>query len=446
MPESAFDVHSGAIAPVAEEITLEDLPVTGAIPDELQGTLFRNGPNPLSGRFAGNDMLSWWVGSAMLHSLELRQGRAVRYTNRWARTNAWARHVGHAVRPEPAWEANPNIHVISHGGRTLALSEGGAPFSIDASNEPSEPYTYGGALPAGMTAHPKIDPLTGELFYFRASWQEPRLAYGALSPTGQPTVQCSIDLAAPGMIHDFAITATRALILDLSVGLDMTLLERGAAMPVGWDDHRPSKIGVMPRQGGAVQWIEIAPCFVMHVINAYDQDADTVVIDVVRYPHFLRFDDDTRAFRQNPLGCAWRYTLDLIHGVAKEAAMEQLHSELPRINEHFTGQRYRFAYAVEQPTTSEMRGLVKLDLETGGRETHLVAEGDQNSEPIFVSRGEDPGAEDNGWILACVYRRETDTTDVIILDAEDFSGSAVAQIHLPVRVPAGFHGAWVPAP
>lgn len=55
-------------------------------------------------------------------------------------------------------------------------------------------------------------------------------------------------------------------------------------------------------------------------------------------------------------------------------------------------------------------------------------------------------AEDDGWVLAYVHDAGRDACDVIVLDAQDFAAPPLATVHLPVRVPVGFHGNWVPAP
>jgi carotenoid cleavage dioxygenase len=84
------DLNSGALAPVADEVEVFDLSVTGNIPAELTGTLIRNGPNPFSGRFAGEDVLSWWPEAAILHAISFVDGAARIYRNRWLRSANWA--------------------------------------------------------------------------------------------------------------------------------------------------------------------------------------------------------------------------------------------------------------------------------------------------------------------------------------------------------------------
>lgn len=90
-----------------------------------------------------------------------------------------------------------------------------------------------------------------------------------------------------------------------------------------------------------------------------------------------------------------------------------------------------------------MRGIVRYDRHSGVHDRHAVPPGDHNSEPVFVPR-RGAQAEDDGWLLCCAYRRATDTSDVLALDAGDVAAGRVAAVHAPTRIPAGFHGAWLP--
>lgn len=437
-----LDLNAGALAPVAKEIELTALPVTGTLPDDLDGILVRNGPNPLSGRFEGEGMLSWWPEAAMLHGISFSNGQATSYRNRWLRTQRWARI--HAPENASSWpDTNPNVNVLRHAGETLALAEGGIPLAITQTLDTLGPATHhAGAAAAGMTAHPKVDPRAGELMTFCAGWQPPFLRYGVADATGKPIVDLEIALAKPSMMHDMAITETHSILFDLNVGYDFSMLERGHRMPLRWYDERRARLGVIPRHGGEVRWFDIAPCFIQHVVNAYDEDETTIVLDAVWYPWFLRLAPNGRAFDDNPLGTLRRYRIDLAAGTVQEYQVADTNIELPRINEQYTGRSYRYFYAVEQPSLVEMRGIVRFDWEGAKIERYALPPSDQNSEPVFVPRR---GAidEDEGWVLSCVYRHASATSDVIVLDATNIAAGPVATVHLPTRIPAGFHGAWL---
>ena len=437
------DLNKGAMAPVCDEADLSERAVTGTIPTELHGILMRNGPNPLDGRFAGTDVLSWWPEAAMLHGVAFADGRCTGYRNRWVRTRRWATHAD-CGQTSQRLDSNPNVNVIAHAGAVLALAEGGPPVTINDRLDTLGQWQAHSSFASGMTAHPKIDPHTHELITFKADWQQPWLRYGVLDAKGQETFATQIEVSAPAMMHDMAITATHSILMDLNVGYDFQMLQRGYRLPIRWFDSRQSRLALIPRHGGPVAWFNIAPCFIQHVVNAYDAPDNTIVLQVVRYPWYFRENPDQRTMAENPLGVLWQYTIDPVRGCVREQQLDELAIELPRINESFTGRQHRYLYAVEQPSTVEMRGLVRYDLHTGNTQHHRVAPGDQNSEPIFVPR---PGAtaEDDGWLLVSVYKQATHTNEIRILDATDIHAAPVATIDLQRRIPAGFHGAWIAA-
>lgn len=440
---TTIDLNAGALAPVASEVEYLSLRVSGTLPDDLDGMLVRNGPNPLTGRFEGEGVLSWWPEAAMLHGISFEGGKATAYRNKWLRTQRWAR-----VREPQAslshLDTNPNVNVMRHAGETLALAEGGLPLAVSPMLDTLGPPSRHPFAATGMTAHPKIDAGTGELVMFHADWKPPFLRYGVADAEGETRVDFEIALERPSMMHDIAITQTRSIVLDLNVGYDFSMLKRGHRMPLRWDDERGARLGVVPRHGGKVRWFDVSPCFIQHVVNAYDEAGTTVVLDAVRYPWFLRLMPGGDAFEDNPLGTLHRYRIDLASGRVQEHAVDALGIELPRINELLTGRPYRYFYAVEQPSPVEMRGIVRYDWQSGTYERYGLPPGDQNSEPIFVAR-RGAQAEDDGWVLSCVYRQATATTDVVVLDARDIAAGPVATVHLPVRIPAGFHGQWLPS-
>jgi carotenoid cleavage dioxygenase len=439
---AAIDLNAGAMAPVVSEVDLVNFSVVGTIPRDLNGVLVRNGPNPLGGRFEGNDVLSWWPEAAMLHGISFQDGSVTGYSNRWVRTQRWARIHAPDLAPS-LLDTNPNVNVLQHAGEILALSEGGVPLAITAELETLGATRRHLGLAGGMTAHPKIDPQTGELMTFRADWKKPWLRYGVTDAKGYASVDVEIELRSPSMMHDMAITATHSILLDLNVAYDFSMLSRGHRMPLRWHDERKAQIGVIARHGGEIRWFEITPCFILHVVNAYDADESTVVLDVVRYSRYLRLADNSAAFEDNPIGVLWRYVIDLDRGTVAEKQIGDIGIELPRINESRTGRSYRFLYAVEQPTNTEMRGVIRYDLGCGSMQRYRVPEGDQNSEPVFVPRPT-AASEDDGWLLVCVYRHATDTSDLVILDGRNIENDPIATVRLPRRIPAGFHGAWLP--
>jgi len=118
--------------------------------------------------------------------------------------------------------------------------------------------------------------------------------------------------------------------------------------------------------------------------------------------------------------------------------------EFPRLDERRTGLAHRFGYAVERADNrGAERSLLKYDLRGGVTTVHDFGPGRAPSEPVFVPASPAAG-EDEGWLLTYAYDAARDSSDLVILDANDFTGKPVATIALPQRVPFGFHGSWLP--
>ncbi|MEM9617924.1 MAG: carotenoid oxygenase family protein [Pseudomonadota bacterium] len=437
-----FDLNAGALAPVDSERSLKLAPSQGEIPPDLQGTLYRNGPNPFGGRFEGNTMLDWWPAPGMVHAFKFspEDECPIEYSNRWLRTPAHSRHLG---LPEAANvpETNPNVSLLDFNDEIMALGEGVAPLHINHSLSQADKPSLEGSLLSGMTAHPKVDPQSGDLVWFFATPASEHIKYGVVNASGQSVVEASYSLPQPVFMHDFAITQSKSILFDLNVVLDTDLALAGDPFPISWDQNKAARLGFLPRVGGSIDWLEIEPCFLQHVANCFEIDERSLVLDAVRYPYFLKRCERTGNLLDNPLGTLWRYEIDLRSRRVKEYPLMQGSVEFPQINPSRTGRVNRFVYMAEQERDDEIRGVVKLDTQTGRQVRHWVESGDQNSEPIFVSCGRD--VEDDGYILLLVYRAATDTSELRILDAQRVDGEPIATVPIPYRVPAGFHGLWV---
>ena len=425
----------GHLAPVPDEIDTFDLPVTGALPPELAGRYFRNGPNPQPGTDPGH----WFTGDGMLHGIRLRDGRAEWYRNRWVRTAKLA--GAPRQRADGTTDLavnNANTHIVEHAGRLLALSEGGLPHEVTCDLDTLGPRDFGGKLATPMAAHPKQDPVSGKLYFFGYSPRPPYLTYHRLSAGGELERSVAVDLPAPIMMHDFAITERHVVWLDLPITFDSGLLGRG--MPFRWNDEHPTRLGVMDRDGDTrVQWFEIDPCFVFHVGNAHEDAAGRIVLDAVRY--------EPAAFQSTwtSIGGAGettsesgaslhRWVLDPATGVAKEQPLDDRKIEFPTINEDHVGRVNRYVYAVENTGS-----VVKYDTRSGAARAHHLGPHHAAGEAVFVpSAG---GGEDEGWLLSVVTDVAADASRLLVLDAG--SVEPVASVALPRRVPAGFHGSWI---
>lgn len=442
---------AGHLAPVADEIDAVDLAVDGVLPPELTGRYLRNGPNPLPGEDGGH----WFTGHGMIHGVRLDQGRAQWYRNRWVRTSALAgdpflRADGSLDRAA----VSANTHVIEHAGRLLALVENGLPYQMTPELDTVGPCDFEGRLRTAMTAHPKCDPVTGELHFFGYGATPPYLTYHRLSAAGELVRSVEIPGVAPTMMHDFAITEQHAVFLDLPMTFHPEMLGRG--MPYAWDDEHGARIGVMElNHPGEVRWFPIDPCYVFHVGGAHTDAHGRVLLDGARYcpadivVGWNRIGGGVAgpAADAAALGIArlHRWELDPATGTATEKALDDHPLEFPTLDERLIGRASRYLYAVSASgglTHGGASAVVKYDEHTGAVTSHDIGTDTAAGEAVFVP-AEGGTAEDDGWLLTITTKRDGSASQLLVLDAGDLAGAAVAAVTLPRGVPAGFHGSWV---
>jgi carotenoid cleavage dioxygenase len=433
----------GYFAPVSEEVTAEDLPVTGRIPIELRGRYLRNGPNPVD---ADPATYHWFTGTGMVHGIRIEGGRARWYRNRFVRGDGIADTKGWPRVPGPRHSMGgigPNTNVIGHAGRTWALVEAGTPpMELTDELESVAFSDFDGTLPGGFTAHPKRDPVSGELHAVAYYWEWPYIEYLRVGVDGK--VNKIVDVPVPGgpMVHDTAITESQVVLFDLPVTFNLEAAMAGTVFPYRWDPDYGARVGLLPRDGdaGDVRWCEVDLCYVYHPLNAYDLPDGRVVLDVVRHPKM--FDTDTLGPNEGDPTLE-RWTVDPAAGEVLEERLDDRAQEFPRVDERVVGRPHRYGYAANLSIGVEEAPLLKHDLREGTTAVHDFGPRHIPGEGVFVPRAPD-AAEDDGWVMAIVTDAASDASDLVLLDAQDFGAPPVASIRLPQRVPVGFHGNWVP--
>ncbi|MEV8376938.1 carotenoid oxygenase family protein [Kribbella sp. NPDC056861] len=428
---------AGNYAPVDQELTTHELPVTGQIPPELTGWYLRNGPNPHDAASA-----NWFFGDGMVHGVRLEGGRATSYRNRWVRTSTFTdgAQIYGADGSVDLTAGAANTHIVRHAGRTLALVESSFPYELTSELDTIGPYDFDGRLQTAMTAHPKTCPSTGELHFFGYSLAPPYLTYHRADATGELVVSRPIDVPAATMNHDFMLSASHVVFMDLPVVFDLETAKTGK-MPFAWSDGYGARLGVLRRDDpqGAVRWFEIDPCYVFHTLNAHDQGQDQIVLHVMRYPELWR-----KGSSDPQQATLWRWTIDLTAGVVREEQLHDRPAEFPRIDDRLAGLAARYGHATVSRTPSsgpDTGALVRYDLRDGLVTSHEFGPGRVPGEAAFAPADDRPGGD--GWLMTYVHNAATDTSDLVILDATDLAAPPVATIELPVRVPFGFHGNWL---
>ena len=452
--------------------------VEGQIPEELHGTLFRNGPGLLE--VNGQHIHHPFDGDGMISAIAFSNGRA-HFRNRFIRTAAYLeeqkagkilyRGVFGTQKPG-GWLANAfdlrlkniaNTNIIYWGGKLLALWEAADPHRLD-------PYTLetlgkdslNGVLSEGeaFAAHPRFDPSCDQdggapcLVNFSIKpGLSTTITIFELDPAGIVVRRHAHSVPGFAFIHDFAITPNYCLLFQNPIAfnpLPFVLGFRGAGECIKFQPHQPTRVIVIPRHTSeSVQILETDSGFVFHHANAFEQ-GDEVVVDSISYEAFpeVKPQSDFKQVDFDALkpGQLWRFHLNLKDKSVSRELIEERCCEFPSIHQERVGRPYRYLYigaAHANTGNAPLQAIIKIDLESGLRQFWSAAPRGFISEPVFVPRPNSE-KEDDGWVLVLVYDATHHRSDVVILDARDLNQGPIARLHLLHHVPYGLHGNFTP--
>ncbi len=439
----------GIHAPLSAEITDTDLKVTGEIPAGLNGLYVRNGPNPL--QKVNPATHHWFIGDAMLHGVRLEGGKALWYRNRWVRSTAVSRILGEAPAPgdrDPRTD-NPNTNVVGHAGKIWAIVEaGGLPAEMSLELQTVRHGMMPGVKVEAYSAHPHLDPATGEMHAICYNAMAPGMVWHTVvSADGEVVRNEPIPVQDGPSIHDCMITPNYVIVMDLPVTFSMPALIAGASFPYRWNPKHKARIGLLPRTGTAadIAWCEVEPCYIFHPSNAFETEDGKVMLDACVYESM--FDGDVHG-PDSPTAKLETLTIDPAARKVTRDVIDAHPQEFPRYDERRTGLSYRYAYTLVLPPKGDAgfvndTRLFKHDLGNKTREVHDFGPGRIPGEFVFVP-AHDGAGEDEGWLIGYVIDTNTDTSELVILDAANFTAPPVARVHIPQRIPPGFHGNFIP--
>lgn len=456
---------TGPFAPVLSEETLTNLPIQGTVPKDLNGVYLRNGPNP---RFKPKGAYHPFDGDGMIHAAQFKDGKLT-YRNKWVRTEGWLEND--AKGEETYWGvmsslkgrddmpmANvANTDVIGHAGKAVATWYlAGQPYLLNPITlETIQSLDYARAPGQGVSAHPKVDEVTGDMMFFDYFDHHPFMAYGVVNRDGDLVHHVPIELPGSRLPHDMGITDTHSILHDLPVYHDEAALAAGRHK-IRFNASLPARFGVIPRFGQAndIKWFEFSPCFLYHVVNCWD-DGDEVVMVACRYMPVKTeegtIDEAATAKRIARLGMdarLWRYRMNLKTGEAHEECLNaDLNCEFPTYDTSRTGRHSQFAYLVDHnPDTLHWTGIRKFNTDTG-ESLGSWTDGSTHcwySEPWFAP-ADNPKSEDHGYVITFMWNDKDQEQELQIFDARNISHGPVARVSIPHAIPVGFHGCWMKA-
>ena len=456
--------HRLGFQTLEQEAVIDSLPVDGALPDWLAGTLLRTGPAKFE--VGARSYRHWFDGLAMLHRFSFA-GDEVSYGSRFVQSKAYraARAEGRIAYSEfatdpcrslfrrivtlfspPTFGDNTNVNVARLGDTFVAMSETPLPVVFD----PRTLDTLGVAAPAPgqlTVAHPHRNPSNGELVSY-ATHFGPFTTYRVYAQRDGSTrrVIAKLRVSRPAYMHSFAITERYVILVEfpfVAIPVSIPLSGRPFIENYHWRPGRGTRFRVIELETGALRGTyEAEPFFAFHHVNAYELGRE-LVVDVCAYEdaEIVRafFLDNLReAAPALPDSELRRYRVRLDDGRVESEPLAAIGLELPRINYHrCNGRPYRYVYGAGPRRGGEfLDQIVKIDVER--RETTVWQEpGTYPGEPVFVPA---PNAvpEDAGVLLSVVLDAAAGSSFLLVLDAGDLS--EVARARVPHHIPFGFHG------
>lgn len=437
----------GAYAPVEKEVDCVDLEIEGAIPPELNGMLARIGPNPI-GDVPEDHQL--FLGDGMIHSLTLANGRAVSYRNRWVRTEPVSRKLNEQPEGETLERLDcANTHIVPFAGSLYALTETSVPYSVSADLETQGRADFDGFIDTGFTAHPHIDPRTGQMHAIGYDVNPDKAAtHFVFSPDGSPLRKNVLELGGSSWIHDFAASENFMIVWDLPLQYDAEMAAAGAQIPFSWTPGYQARVGLrrLDAEDVSVQWFDGPQAFVFHPVNAWEEvDASgktvKVVCDTCRYSKMY---DQVRT---GPGDMAppqlYRWTFDLASGQMTEEQIDPRAQEFARIDDRFWGKKHSFAVTTELFRFTGETGII-AHYDNAEPQAWSMGKGVVTSEAVFVPESEE-AAQGEGYVLAAATDAQSGASRVSIFDAQKIAKGPLAEVMLPVKMPVTFHGSWLPA-
>lgn len=454
----------GFNSPTRFEADVFDCEVWGTIPSDIEGNFYRMQCD-FEYRPPMNEWMTGFNGDGHLSRFRFMNGH-VDYRGRYVKT-ARIMAERHARRRLFGVYRNPytddpsvrhinrsaaNTHMYWHGGKLFCLKEDSLPYIVDPQTlRTLGDWNFDGQWHSQtMSAHPKIDPVTGEMVaygYQAKGLLTKDVTACIVNAEGKVTRQWWFQAPYVGIMHDQAITQKHILIPLIARTTSLERLKKGLPM-WDWDGSLPTMIAVIPRDGEAkdIRWFKGPARNTLHFLNATDRGGKITMelptSDGERDPSQIR---------------RWTFNLNSRKDTFEEEVVSKTPGFLPRMDDRYLSLDYRYAFLssndpsitpdLERAPAMKRMGrfasnvLQRLDVKTGEIKQCPLDRVVSLQEAMFIPR-KGSKAEGDGYVVAIASNYESTTSDLVIADATRMEQGVVATVKLPFRLRSGTHGNW----
>lgn len=456
---------SGVNKPVRMEVDLFELEYEGEIPAVVEGAMYRCGPDPQLPPLLDDDIFI--NGDGQVSMFRFQDGH-VDFKLRYVRTDKFvaerkARRALFGAYRNPYTDdkaaagmdrTTANTALMWNAGRLYALKEDGLPYEMDPLTLETRGKTnFGGSLKSRtFTAHPKKDPVSGEMIFngYAARGEATNaIAYGAVDAQGNLVSEHWFEAPYASMIHDFAITENYLVFPIMPVVSDLDRLKAGGSH-WAWDGTRKTYVGIVPRDGKPedMRYFEGPAAWSFHTLNAFEEEGkihlDLTVGDRVGFPDIP--DLSGAPFDPKKVGSyLTRWTFDLASNRVDfdSRRLWDRPADFFEMDPRYVGRPNRYGFMAAKAQDMVFNLLAKIDHQSGEVSAYYVGDGASTQEPVFVPRSDD-APEGDGYLLGVVNLRAENRAELVILDTANITGDPVCRVHVPMPLRMTFHSEFVP--
>jgi len=368
-----------------------------------------------------------------------------------------------------------NTRAVYFGKKLLTLWSGGLPYKLDSLALSTDGRTQLGGVvkkeEQGMGGKASIDSKKNRILFYgideeQSSSQLNLYEFNAkFQPIKDDDGVVKVNIPGLAMIYDFGVTENYAVFVQpmLKVNGMQYMLSKEPGKSISLEGES-SLVHIVGRAGtknaGGMKSIQIpfdgVPDANLQFINTYEDEDGTIILDAIRsngsqsngrsnpqWPWATSLSDFQSMSSKKSL---WRYKIHPQQGTVSKECICDDQLCFGVINPNTSGQKHRYIYAAVGALGSDVappQGIVKFDFDTNTQQSWFPESYEFCGEPMYAQRQGDD-SEDGGYILSTLFNGRDESSELIVLKANDVQSGPIARVPIGIAVPHGNHGCFAP--